>query len=65
MVIAAWKVYFAIRSSIEREDGQDLVEYALVIGLIVLAATAGLNSLAGAINTVFTHTGTVLGSSFS
>ena len=32
------------------EEGQDLVEYALLIALIALAVTAGMSSLAVAIN---------------
>jgi pilus assembly protein Flp/PilA len=43
-----------------REEGQDLVEYALIVALIALAATAGMNTLATAINTGFTTLGTTL-----
>jgi pilus assembly protein Flp/PilA len=32
------------------ESGQDLVEYAAVIALVVLAATAGMQTLANGIN---------------
>lgn len=42
------------------ENGQDLVEYALIVALIALAATAGMNTLATAINTGFTTLGTTL-----
>jgi pilus assembly protein Flp/PilA len=42
------------------EEGQDLVEYALIVALIALAATAGMNTLATAINTGFTTLGTTL-----
>ena len=42
------------------EEGQDLVEYALVVALIAFAATAGMNTLAGNINTAFTNIGTRL-----
>jgi pilus assembly protein Flp/PilA len=44
-----------------REDGQDLVEYALVVALIAFAATAGMKTLASGINTAFTHINTVVG----
>jgi pilus assembly protein Flp/PilA len=42
------------------EEGQDLTEYALLVVLLALAAIAGMNSLATAINTVFTTAGTNL-----
>lgn len=42
------------------EDGQDLVEYALVVALIALGATAGMNSLATDISNAFTTVGTTL-----
>jgi pilus assembly protein Flp/PilA len=43
------------------EGGQDLIEYALVVALIAFAATAGMSSVASAINTAFNHIGTKLG----
>ena len=46
---------------ITKEDGQDLVEYALIVALIAFAATAGMKTLATGINTAFTHTNTTLG----
>ena len=42
------------------EEGQDLVEYALVVALIALAAVAGMNTLATDINNAFTTVGTTL-----
>lgn len=44
------------------EEGQDLIEYALVVALIGLAATAGMQSLAASINAAFTTVGTTLSS---
>ncbi|MFZ0392396.1 MAG: Flp family type IVb pilin [Terracidiphilus sp.] len=41
-----------------RKDGQDLVEYALIIGLMALAATAGLQTPAQAIYHAFSNDGT-------
>ena len=35
------------------ERGQDLIEYALVVALIALAATAGMGSVATSISTAF------------
>ena len=53
-------LYSKIKSLISREEGQDLIEYALVVALIAFAATAGMNSLASSINTAFTSIGTTL-----
>jgi pilus assembly protein Flp/PilA len=43
-----------------QDEGQDLIEYALVVALIAFAATAGMKVLAGDINTAFTNIGTTL-----
>ena len=40
------------------ENGQDLIEYALVVALIAFAATAGMSTLATDINLDFTYIGT-------
>ena len=37
------------------EDGQDLIEYALIAVLIALGAIAGMSTLAKSINSEFTH----------
>ncbi len=50
----------AALKNLVREEGQDLVEYALVVALIAFAATAGMKSLATAINGAFTNVGTNL-----
>jgi pilus assembly protein Flp/PilA len=44
------------------EEGQDLIEYALVVALIGFAATAGMSTLATALNTAFGQIGTTLAS---
>jgi pilus assembly protein Flp/PilA len=43
--------------SLVREDGQDLVEYALVVALIAFAATAGMHTVANDINSAFSAIG--------
>jgi pilus assembly protein Flp/PilA len=43
-----------------KENGQDLIEYALLVALVALAATAGMNALAGSINAEFAALGTSL-----
>ena len=44
------------------EEGQGMVEYVLIIALVALAATAGMTSLATAINSAFTKIGSLLSS---
>jgi pilus assembly protein Flp/PilA len=47
---------------INDQSGQDLIEYALVVALIALAATAGMSSVATQINNAFTRVGSHLAS---
>ncbi len=54
-----------IQNRLMSEEGQDLIEYALVVALIAFAATAGMSTLATKINTTFTNIGTQLTSSIS
>jgi pilus assembly protein Flp/PilA len=42
------------------ENGQDLIEYALVVSLIAFAAVAGMSTLASDINLAFSNIGTRL-----
>jgi pilus assembly protein Flp/PilA len=42
------------------ENGQDLIEYALVVALIAFAATAGMSTVAADINLAFTNIGSKL-----
>ncbi len=51
---------YKMRSVVLREDGQDLIEYALVVALIAFAAVAGMQTVAADINTAFTNIGTTL-----
>ncbi|MGA3213284.1 MAG: Flp family type IVb pilin [Terriglobales bacterium] len=44
----------------KEEEGQDLTEYALLLVLLSLAATATLGTLSTAINTVFSSAATNL-----
>ncbi len=51
-----------LRDSLLSEEGQDLIEYALVVALIALAATAGMSTVATKISAAFTSIGTKLAS---
>ena len=59
------KTYLAFFSSSMRRfilanEGQDLIEYALVVALIAFAATAGMSTVAGDINLAFSNIGSKL-----
>ncbi len=45
---------------IKREEGQDLIEYTLVLASIALAAVAGINTLAIALNNALIAIGMAL-----
>ena len=47
-----------LKNFLRDEQGQDLIEYALVVALIAFAATAGMSSVATSINSAFTNIGT-------
>jgi len=44
------------------EEGQGMVEYVLIVALIALAATAGMSSLASALNNAFSAVGSLINS---
>jgi pilus assembly protein Flp/PilA len=47
-------LYGKFQGLMNREEGQDLVEYALLVALIALVCIAGVKNVATAINNVFT-----------
>jgi pilus assembly protein Flp/PilA len=53
-------LYSGMQRLIKREEGQDLIEYALVVALIAFAAVAAMQALAVDINNVFTAIGAAL-----
>jgi pilus assembly protein Flp/PilA len=56
------KLYVKFQDLASREEGQDLVEYALVVALIAFGATAGMSALAGGLNKAFNQISSTLGS---
>jgi len=42
------------------DEGQDLIEYALLVGLISLVAVAAITLAGGSVNTIFTNIQTAL-----
>jgi pilus assembly protein Flp/PilA len=48
-------LYVRLQGLMNREEGQDLVEYALLVCLIALAAITGVKNVATAVTTVFNN----------
>ena len=53
-------LYLALRNLILREEGQDLVEYALVVALIAFGAITGMGVLASGLNNAFSQISSTL-----
>ena len=53
----------SLQAILEREEGQDLVEYALVVALIAFGATLAMKGLSSEIKTSFNTISSNLGSS--
>jgi pilus assembly protein Flp/PilA len=54
------KLYVMFQDLMNREEGQDLVEYALVLFLISIAAVATLGAMATAVTNIFSSITTKL-----
>jgi pilus assembly protein Flp/PilA len=57
---ALLRAYIVLRNLKESEEGQDLVEYALLVCLIALAAISGVSHVASAVTKVFSNVSTSL-----
>jgi pilus assembly protein Flp/PilA len=53
-------LYVKFQSLMNREEGQDLIEYALLAALIALAATVAIKGIGTQVNTLFTNISTTL-----
>ena len=47
------KLFVTAQNMIASEEGQDLVEYALVVALIAFGAIAGMSALSNELNVAF------------
>ena len=56
------KLYVNLQCLATREEGQDLVEYALVVALIAFGAVAAMRGLSTEINTAFNQISSQLAS---
>jgi pilus assembly protein Flp/PilA len=62
MQTTLWNLYSRLRNLMLREEGQDLIEYALLVAVIALAATASMQTAAGGVNGVFIAIGATFSS---
>ena len=53
-------LYVKLQTLMATEDGQDLVEYALLVSLVALAAIVGVQNVATAVTKVFNNISTSL-----
>lgn len=53
-------LYVKLQNLTSSEQGQDLVEYALLVSLIALSLVSGIKSIASAVNTVFSNVSSTL-----
>jgi pilus assembly protein Flp/PilA len=60
MKFELWKLYTKLQHLTARDEAQDLVEYALVVSMIALAATAAMQTLAVDVNSIFVNLGNTL-----
>jgi pilus assembly protein Flp/PilA len=59
------KLYVRMQSLLVREEGQDLVEYALCVALIAMGATVAMQNLGSGLNNVFSAVSSTLSNSLT
>jgi pilus assembly protein Flp/PilA len=65
METTLWNLYSRLQDLMLRDEGQDLIEYAMVVALIAFGTTAAMHAAAGGVNTVFITIGTTLSNAVS
>lgn len=58
-------IVLKLRTLVEDEEGQDLVEYALLAGFVAVAAGALLPAISTSVSTIFSRMGSVLSAAAS
>jgi pilus assembly protein Flp/PilA len=56
-------LFVRLQNLMTRDEGQDMVEYALVVAIIAFGATAAMSNLSSELNTAFKSISTKLSSS--
>jgi pilus assembly protein Flp/PilA len=60
MDLVTSNIRFALHALLAGEEGEDLVEYAMIAALMALGAAAGMDSVSTGINQIFTRLGEIL-----
>jgi Flp pilus assembly pilin Flp len=60
MKIELTRLYNRMQKLVKGDEGSGVTDVGLVVALVAVGATAGMNSVAGAINTAFTNFATTL-----
>jgi pilus assembly protein Flp/PilA len=60
MIASSLKAFVQLWQVLTRDEGQDLVEYALVVAMIGFAAIVGMGFLATGLNDAFSGIATLL-----
>lgn len=55
MDLVTWKIHLAFQALRARDEGEDLVEYAIIVALMALGSVAGMSSVGNAINAIFSR----------
>jgi len=53
--------YLILKAYFSKEEGQDLIEYALIAGLLALAAVTALAAMSGTLETIWNNLSGALG----
>ena len=59
------KLFVKIQTLATLEEGQDLVEYGLVVALVAFGSTVAMQQLGAGLNTAFSNISSTLSSSLS
>jgi len=57
MLKAILLLFVELQDLMSREEGQDVVEYSLLVGIIALTCITGVSHMADAVNTLFAQVG--------
>ena len=61
-MLAMWSFFVGLRSRLEREEGQALVEYALILGLISVVTITLLGLIGGDVSSILSKVEAALAS---